>query len=131
VARVGVERTCRYGSRPALATRRVVRAGLAAATLTGARRAILLHRADAILLCLAGGKLGTGTVEFDTAHKLTHSLLQRQRSQYRSARTACDGEGVTMLRPGDLALNTAIGQFSALYVYICFVCIAGVTCYKP
>jgi hypothetical protein len=112
VAGVGAERTCRYGSRPALATRRVARAGLAGATLTGARRDILLHRADAILMCLAGGKLGTRTIGYKAPYKLTHSSLQRQGSQYCRVRTACDGEGVTMLRPGDLAPNTAIGPIS-------------------
>lgn len=117
VAGVGAERTCRYGSRPALVTRRVVREGLAAATLAGARRDILLHRADAILMCLAGGKLGTRTVEFKAPYKLTHSLLQSQRGQYRSVRAACDGEGVTMLRPRDLALNTIIGPLLAAYQY--------------
>jgi hypothetical protein len=86
-----------------------VRAGLAAATLTGARRDILLHRADAILMCLAGGKLGAQTVELNTVDKLTHSLSPTQRSQYRWTQTALDGEGVTLLRPGDLPLCGAIG----------------------
>jgi hypothetical protein len=107
--RGGAKRTCRYGSRPALVTRRVVRAGLAAATLTGARRDILLHRADAILMCLAGGKLGARTVELNTADKLTHSPNPTQRSQYRWTQTGLDGEGVTLLRPGDLLPCVAIG----------------------
>jgi hypothetical protein len=57
---------------------------------------------------LAGGKLGARTVGMITADKLTHSQLQTHRSQYRWTQTAPDGEGVTMLRPGDLALATAI-----------------------
>jgi hypothetical protein len=95
-----------------------VRAGLAAATLTGARRDILLHRADAISICLAGGKLGARTVELNTAGKLTHSLFPTQRSQYCWAQTGLDGEGVTLLRPGDLQLCVAIGLSTTADTYM-------------